>query len=207
MADALARGGRAVVGGPASVDPPVRRPVVLIDVPEDPPAVSEETFGPTLTVTRVRDVDEGVERANAVRLRARRRGVRPLPAGGMSWPGRMRSGMTSVNSVIAFAIVPGLPFGGVGESGFGRIHGADGLREFTRPKAITRQRMRPPFNVLSFGRTDRDMRRLLALVTLVHGRLYKPRGRLGPGFQLSMPIAAAALSARRNLAARPAWVR
>jgi hypothetical protein len=84
--------------------------------------------------------------------------------------------MTSVNSVIGFATVPALPFGGVGESGFGRIHGPDGLREFTRPKAITRQRFRPPFNVLSFGRTDRDMRRLLSVVTLLHGRLYKPRG-------------------------------
>ena len=48
--------------------------------------------------------------------------------------------MTAVNSVISFAGVPALPFGGVGDSGFGRIHGADGLREFTRPKAISRQR-------------------------------------------------------------------
>ena len=45
---------------------------------------------------------------------------------------RMRSGMTSVNSVIAFASDPELPFGGVGDSGFGRIHGEDGLREFAR---------------------------------------------------------------------------
>ena len=87
--------------------------------------------------------------------------------------------MTSVNSVIGFAIVPALPFGGVGESGFGRIHGADGLREFTRPKAITRQRMRPLINLTSFGRTDRDMRRIVTLVTLLHGRLYRPRRREG----------------------------
>jgi hypothetical protein len=72
--------------------------------------------------------------------------------------------------------VPALPFGGVGESGFGRIHGADGLREFTRPKAITRQRMRPLITLMSFGRSDRDMRRIITLVTLVHGRLYRPRG-------------------------------
>jgi hypothetical protein len=84
--------------------------------------------------------------------------------------------MTSVNSVIGFALVPALPFGGVGESGFGRIHGADGLREFTRPKAITRQRMRPLFNVLTFERTERDMKRLITLVTLLHGRLYRSRG-------------------------------
>ncbi len=51
----------------------------------------------------------------------------------------MRTGMTSVNSMGSFAFVPTLPFGGVGDSGFGRIHGADGLREFTRAKAITVQ--------------------------------------------------------------------
>ena len=89
----------------------------------------------------------------------------------------LRSGMTSINSVLGFAIVPALPFGGVGESGFGRIHGADGLREFTRPKAITRQRMRPLINLTSFGRTEKDMRRIVTLVTLLHGRLYRPRRR------------------------------
>jgi hypothetical protein len=31
-------------------------------------------------------------------------------------------------------------------------------------------------NLTSFGRTDRDMRRIVTLVTLRHGRLYRPRG-------------------------------
>ncbi len=65
----------------------------------------------------------------------------------------------------------------MGESGFGRIHGADGLREFARAKAITRQRMRPLINVLTFSRTDRDMKRIVTLVTLLHGRLYRARKR------------------------------
>ena len=51
----------------------------------------------------------------------------------------MRSGVTSVNSVIASASMPSLPFGGVDDSRFGRIHGGDGLEEFTRAKAITVQ--------------------------------------------------------------------
>jgi hypothetical protein len=87
----------------------------------------------------------------------------------------LRSGMTAINGVISFAGIPSLPFGGSGDSGFGRIHGADGLREFSRPKAITRQRMRPVFNVLTFGRSDKDLRRLVTLVTLLHGRLPRPR--------------------------------
>jgi acyl-CoA reductase-like NAD-dependent aldehyde dehydrogenase len=92
---------------------------------------------------------------------------------GMAAARSLRSGMTAVNSVISFAGVPSLPFGGSGDSGFGRIHGADGLREFARPKSITRQRMKPMVNLTSFSRTDQDMRKLLTLATMLHGRRYK----------------------------------
>src|SRR5437763_9182943 len=63
--DALARGGRAVVGGAESVHPPFVEPIVIVDVPEDSCAVTEETFGPLLVINRVPDVDEAVRRANA----------------------------------------------------------------------------------------------------------------------------------------------
>jgi len=84
----------------------------------------------------------------------------------------LRSGMASVNSVTSFTAVPSLPFGGSGESGFGRVHGADGLREFARPKSITRQRMRPAVNLTSFGRTDRQMQQIMDLAARLHGRRY-----------------------------------
>ena len=89
----------------------------------------------------------------------------------------LRAGMTSVNSVIAFAAVPALPFGGSGESGFGRIHGADGLREFSRAKSITRQWMKPVVRTTTFKRTPTDMERIVKLVTVLHGRLYQPKKR------------------------------
>jgi len=81
--------------------------------------------------------------------------------------------MASINSVIAYASVPALPFGGSGESGFGRIHGADGLREFAKAKAITRQRMKPMVNLTSFTRTDKDMKKIMTLATILHGKRYK----------------------------------
>jgi acyl-CoA reductase-like NAD-dependent aldehyde dehydrogenase len=150
---------------------------VLTDVPEDAAAVREETFGPMVTVTRVASLDEAVRLANAspyalgssVFTKSRRAGMAAARA--------LRAGMTSVNAVIAFAAVPALPFGGSGESGFGRIHGADGLREFSRPKAITRQRMKPLVRTTTFTRRQADMDRIVGLVSLLHGRLYKPSGR------------------------------
>ena len=173
IADALARGGRAVVGGLASIRKPFIGPVILTEVPEESRAVSEETFGPTVTVARVADLDEGVRLANASRYGLGSAVFARNKKAAMAAARSLHSGMTAVNSVIAFASVPALPFGGSGESGFGRIHGADGLREFAKAKAITRQRMKPMVNLTSFSRTDQDMRKLLNLATMLHGRRYK----------------------------------
>ena len=74
--DALSDGGRAVLGGNDAVQPPYVSPTVLVDVPESSSAIREETFGPTLTITKVADADEAVEKANAVAVRAGRRGLR-----------------------------------------------------------------------------------------------------------------------------------
>jgi acyl-CoA reductase-like NAD-dependent aldehyde dehydrogenase len=173
IADALARGGRPVVGGLASIRKPFVGPVILTDVPEESRAVTEETFGPTVTVARVADLSEGVRLANASRYGLGASVFARNKKAAMAAARSLRSGMTAVNSVISYASVPSLPFGGSGDSGFGRIHGADGLREFSRAKAITRQRMRPLVNLTSFGRSDKDMRRILSLATMLHGKHYK----------------------------------
>jgi aldehyde dehydrogenase (NAD+) len=168
VADALARGGRAVVGGEETIGERFVQPTVLVDVPEDSVAVTEETFGPTVTVTRVRDMDQAVELANAGRYGL---GSTVFSAKrGMELARRLRSGMTAVNSVISFAGVPGLPFGGVGDSGFGRIHGPDGLREFTYAKAVTRQRFKPVLNLTTFDRTAEQDTLFATLLTALHGR-------------------------------------
>jgi acyl-CoA reductase-like NAD-dependent aldehyde dehydrogenase len=166
--DALAAGGRATVGG--TVDGDLIAPTVLLDVPESSAAVQEETFGPTLTITRVADAEEGLARANATPMGLGGSVFSRTPATAMDLARRMRSGMTSINSVLTFASVPALPFGGVGESGFGRIHGEDGLREFSRAKAITRRRFPLPVELMSFRRPAGAAGVLAGVVRLVHGR-------------------------------------
>lgn len=137
VTDALARGGTLRVGAALS-DGSTLQPVLLTDVDETSTAIREETFGPTLVINRVSSMDEAIAKANAVRyglsgsVFSKRRGA--------ALALRLRGGMVAINSVISFAAVPALPFGGVGGSGFGRIHGADGLREFAYAKAVTRQR-------------------------------------------------------------------
>jgi succinate-semialdehyde dehydrogenase / glutarate-semialdehyde dehydrogenase len=174
ITDGLADGGRAALGGADAVQPPYVQPTILVDVPEDSTAVREETFGPVLVVNRVRDADEGIALANALpyglggSVFAKRRGLELAR--------RMRSGMTAVNSVLSFAGMPSLPYGGVGDSGFGRIHGDDGLREFARPKAITTRRARSPLPASTFARDPAaTARRVMAVVRLVHGRSRLPQ--------------------------------
>src|SRR5262249_4402031 len=156
---ALIRGGRAVLGRAEAVQPPFVSPTILVDVPEDAPAVQEETFGPTLTVTRVRDADEAVRLANATGYGLG--GAILSRPRGLELARQIRSGMTSVNSALTFAGMPSLPFGGVGGSGFGRIHGADGLREFTRAKAIVKRRGPTLLGAMTFDRTEKTMQQIV----------------------------------------------
>ena len=166
--DAIDRGGRAVVGGVDAVGERFVQPTILVDVPEDSRAVQEETFGPTVTVAKVRDMDEAVELANGTRYAL---GSTVFSkARGMEIAERIRAGMTAINGVITFAGVPSLPFGGIGDSGFGRIHGPDGLREFTYPKAITRQRFKPMIALTTFARTEKAEQQLAKMITMLHGR-------------------------------------
>ncbi|PRY48671.1 acyl-CoA reductase-like NAD-dependent aldehyde dehydrogenase [Geodermatophilus tzadiensis] len=168
LEDATSSGGRAVLGG--TVDDGFIAPTVLLDVPESSAAVQEETFGPTLTISRVADAEEALARTNATSYGLAGAVFSRSRARAMDLARRMRSGMTSVNSVLTFASVPALPFGGVGDSGFGRIHGEDGLKEFTRAKAITRQRFRLPVDLMSFSRPPAAADTLARVVSLVHGR-------------------------------------
>lgn len=167
--DATAHGGRFLFGGPASFrSAGLVDPLVLTDVPEGRPAVREESFGPVAVVRLVRDLAEGVALANAV----------PQALGAAvfsrsadeSVAARLRAGMVSVNGVLTFAGIPGLPFGGNGASGFGRVHGREGLMEFTSAQAVTVRRSHLTGSGLTRLRSPWWKRPALrALIQLRHG--------------------------------------
>jgi acyl-CoA reductase-like NAD-dependent aldehyde dehydrogenase len=166
--DAFQRGARAVVGGPDAVHPPYVDPVVLVDVPEDAQVLTEETFGPILPIARVRDADEAVRRVNrtgnnlGVNVWGRRHAVELAH--------RVRSGMASINGVMSYALVPSLPWGGIGHSGFGRLQGVEGLREFTNPRSFAKERFKLPFDITAFERPEPLMDQLAKVNRLRHGR-------------------------------------
>ncbi|MEU2509277.1 aldehyde dehydrogenase family protein [Streptomyces sp. NPDC007863] len=167
---ALAEGARALLGGPGSVNTPYVSPVVLTDVPEDAAAMTEETFGPVVVVNAVADVDEAVERANASRYALGAAVFCGSGRAGAAIAARLRAGAVSVNSVLGFAAVPALPFGGARESGFGRIHGEEGLRAFSSVQSMTVQRFAPPIALTSFAVPEATRERAVRLARFLHRR-------------------------------------
>jgi aldehyde dehydrogenase (NAD+) len=167
IVDAIAKGATVVLGGADAVGNRFVQPTILTHVPEDSTEMTEETFGPTLAINPVKNMDEAIALTNATNYGLA--GAVFAKKNGVDIARRVRSGMTSVNSVVAFAGVPALPFGGVGQSGFGRIHGPDGLKEFTFAKAITRQRFKPMMLLTSFARDSKTDGQVAQLITLLHG--------------------------------------
>ncbi|MPZ72548.1 MAG: aldehyde dehydrogenase family protein [Nitriliruptorales bacterium] len=168
LLEALERGATAVVGGRESIRRPFVDPVVLVDVPEDTRLMRQETFGPLLPIVKVADLAEAVRRTNDTLY-----GLSAAVYAGedaMSIARQLDVGMVSVNSVLTYAAVPSLPFGGRGESGFGRIHGEDGLREFSRPRAMTVKRFHVPADAARFDRHPRLLSLMASATRLIHGK-------------------------------------
>ena len=173
IADALARGGRPVVGGHGGIRAAVRRPGHPRRRARGEPGGDRGD---------VRPDDDGHEGGGPGRGGpAGERGRYGLAATVFSGnkkagDGRgrtLRSGMTAINAVIAFASVPALPFGGIRRLRFrpdprrGRAAGVLPA-EGDHPAAV-----HADVNLTSFGRTDKDMKKILGLVTLLHGKRYK----------------------------------
>lgn len=168
IADAIARGGQTLLGGLDSLKPPFVEPVILINVPEDSIAIQEETFGPIIIINRVQDMAEAIRLSNAS----------PYGLGASVWSKRqgkkiasqLHCGMVAINSTISFAAVASVPFGGVKDSGYGRIHGPEGLLEFTYARTVVRARFQLPIALTSFRRSAFADRLIVALVKVLHGR-------------------------------------
>ncbi|KZT02538.1 NAD-dependent aldehyde dehydrogenase [Laetiporus sulphureus 93-53] len=123
--------GTVVFGGKVDLDGRWVEPTLVKDVKGDDSLMSEEIFGPVLPIIPVKDVDEAIEFINA----------RDDPLGLYIFSNdsafkakvidNTRSGGASVNEVVVHFATHGLPFGGIGPSGYGYGHGKYGFDTFT----------------------------------------------------------------------------
>jgi succinate-semialdehyde dehydrogenase/glutarate-semialdehyde dehydrogenase len=137
--DAVAVGAAVLCGGRRPAAPELKsgwfyEPTVLAEVTAKMRIHREEAFGPVATLYRVADLDEAIAVANDVPFGLssnawtrdageRERLVRDLQAGGVFF-----NGMTASH--------PGMPFGGVKRSGYGRELSHLGIREFCNATTV-----------------------------------------------------------------------
>ena len=167
--DAIARGARVVATAPAD-NVNIFPPTVITDVPDGARALREETFGPLMTVIRVRDADEAVTRANASEfgLSASVWSRDSARAGQVA--ARLACGTVAINDVLCTAGIPELPHGGVKQSGIGSTHGLEGLRDCVRTKGIAADRFGGLRQGWWFGYSRARRQGVDAYIRLAHSR-------------------------------------
>ena len=129
--DAIAQGASA--SGPLVRDGHIVYPVVLWNVHHGMRVMREENCGPLLPVMAFNDEAEAIRLANDSELGLNASLWSRDINKAQRVARQLRVGNWAINDVLKNVGHPGLPFGGVKKSGFGRYHGADGLRNFTVP--------------------------------------------------------------------------
>jgi acyl-CoA reductase-like NAD-dependent aldehyde dehydrogenase len=177
VADATAKGARVLAGGRRNPDRPgyFYEPTILVDVTHDMKVMREETFGPVLPIMRVRDEAEALRLANDTRYglnanvwtRDKRRGVELARS--------IDSGMVCVNDCMITYGVTESPFGGVKESGIGRVNGEQGLKGYCYVQSVVIDRLGGKSEVLWYPYSARKLSLIARMVRFLWGT---PLGRL-----------------------------
>lgn len=169
--EAVAQGARAVTGGHPIDEGTFFEPTVLVDVDHSMACMREETFGPTLPVMKVRDVDEAVTLANdspyglsaTVWTTSRKRAEEVAH--------RLEVGAVNVNDAFSNFLCFPLPHAGWKSSGIGsRLGGAQGILKYCRPQVMTTPRLALRRELTWYPYSARVGRPLLAAMRLLASR-------------------------------------
>src|SRR5947199_8565739 len=168
--DARERGATILTGGSRIGDGLFFAPTVLTDVDHTMACMREETFGPTLPIMRVSDVDEAVRLANdspyglgaSVFSRDTTRGEEVAR--------RIEAGAANVNDAMINYTVLELPMGGAKASGLGSRHGPGGIRKYSSQQAIVVTRLGMKKELFMYPYKSRTSRMLARLFKLLYGR-------------------------------------
>ena len=145
VADAVAKGARVLLGGERPEGPGLfYPPTVVTDVDHRMAMMREESFGPLLPVMAVDSLDEAIRLANDSEYGLTASGWTRSEAVAERLQRELVAGVVSINDHSSSFGEPQAPWGGVRASGFGRIHGRDGLREMVQTKYVSFDRGRKP---------------------------------------------------------------
>ncbi|MDA3022823.1 MAG: succinic semialdehyde dehydrogenase [Actinomycetota bacterium] len=143
LADAVAHGAQVLVGGQArpEVGPYYFEPTVLAGVTEDMELCRDETFGPVVAVYPVSSDEQAIAMANDTVYGLNASVLTRDTYVGNKIAAQLKAGTVNVNE--GYAPAWGsvrAPMGGMGDSGLGRRHGAEGFLQYTEAQTIATQR-------------------------------------------------------------------
>jgi acyl-CoA reductase-like NAD-dependent aldehyde dehydrogenase len=145
IADATKKGARLVCGGKRLPGPGhFFEPTVLADCDPSMTVMREEIFGPIVPLMRVRSEDEAVALANDSSLGLNAYVFTKGRATARRLAERIQAGSVLVNDVLTNYCTAEAPFGGIKQSGYGRVHGEQALRDLCQPKYVSFDRVPPP---------------------------------------------------------------
>jgi succinate-semialdehyde dehydrogenase/glutarate-semialdehyde dehydrogenase len=143
--DALKKGAELVVGGRRRPGPgQFFEPTILGRCTHEMSVMTEEIFGPIIPFQSVETEEQAVALANASHLGLNAYVFTKDRAKGEALARRIQAGSVVVNDVLSNFVAAEAPFGGVKQSGFGRVHGADALRDMAEKKHVNVERFPAP---------------------------------------------------------------
>ena len=173
--DAVDKGADVLTGGKASNGPGrFFEPTVLTNVDHSMEIMTEETFGPTLPIMKVRDADEAVQLANDTRYGLNSSVFAGDPDEGERVARRLTAGSACVNDAVINYAATELPFGGSGESGIGVRHGPGGIQKYCQVQALAVTRFATKRELYHFPYTKTRSGLLERMSVLLYGRVPQP---------------------------------
>lgn len=169
--DATAKGARLVAGGKRCAGPgQLFEPTVLVDCNHSMAVMTEEIFGPVVALERVSSDEEAIALANDSHLGLNAYVFTSDRAKGERLAARIDAGSVVVNDVLSNYGAVEAPFGGTKQSGYGRVHGDDELRDMCEKRHVSVERFRVPggdalwypYTQKGFGWLRRGVRALFA---------------------------------------------
>ncbi|WP_394820484.1 aldehyde dehydrogenase family protein [Pendulispora albinea] len=143
--DALAKGAELVTGGKKRPGPgQFFEPTVLANCTHEMTVMTEEIFGPIVPFAKVESNEEALSLANASHLGLNAYVFTRDTAKGRALAERIEAGSVVLNDVLVNYGATDAPFGGIKQSGYGRVHGDDALRDMAESRHVNYNRFAGP---------------------------------------------------------------
>ncbi len=169
--DAVSKGAKVLSGGKrVQAAGTFFEPTVLANVDHTMECMTEETFGPTLPIMKVRDADEAVRMANDSPYGLQASVFTKDMAKGEAVARKLQAGAVVINDCVANYMALEAPMGGWKTSGIGVRHGPEGIRKYTHRQTILLSKWVMKKDLYMFPYSKRTSELLLKLTKFLYGR-------------------------------------